>query len=113
MKINALCMMMAVTLCLCGTARAADDAAAAKELKAAEEKRTDAYAAQLEAYLRKILVEDYPARAAKAWHRDYSSIEAFLKSVEPNRERWRKVIKPRRWPRPANWSVRVTSLWRM
>ena len=94
MKINALCMMMAVTLCLCGTARAADDAAAAKELKAAEEKRTDAYAAQLEAYLRKILVEDYPARAAKAWHRDYSSIEAFLKSVEPNRERWRKVIKP-------------------
>ena len=62
--------------------------------KAAEEKRTDAYAAQLEAYLRKILVEDYPARAAKAWHRDYSSIEAFLKSVEPNRERWRQVIKP-------------------
>lgn len=94
MKIYALCMMMAVTLCLCGTARAADDAAAAKELKSAEEKRTDAYAAQLEAYLRKILVEDYPARAAKAWHRDYSSIEAFLKSVEPNRERWRKVIKP-------------------
>jgi len=86
--------MMAAVFCLCGTAQAADDAAAAKELKAAEEKRTNDYAAQLEAYLRKMLVEDYPARAAKVWHRDYSSVEAFLKSVEPNRERWRKVIKP-------------------
>jgi hypothetical protein len=80
--------------CLCGSARAADDAAAAKALTVAEEKRTNDYAAQLEAYLRKMLVEDYPARAAKAWHRDYSSVGAFLKSVEPNRERWRKVVKP-------------------
>jgi len=59
-----------------------------------EEERTDAYAAQLEAYLRTWLVDDYPARAAKAWQRDYGSIEAFLKSVEPNRRRWRNVIKP-------------------
>jgi len=96
MKTYAFCVMVVAAFCLCGAAQAAaaDDTAATKELKAAEEKRTDAYAAQLEAYLRKMLVEDYPARAAKAWHRDYSSVEAFLKSVEPNRERWRKVIKP-------------------
>jgi hypothetical protein len=93
MKNCVLCVMMATVLLQFGAARAADDGAA-KELKAAEEKRTDAYAAQLEAYLRKMLVEDYPARAAKAWHRDYSNVEAFLKSVEPNREQWRKVIKP-------------------
>ena len=94
MKTCMFCATVVAAFCLCGVARAADDTATAKELKAAEEKRTDAYAAQLEAYLRKMLVEDYPARAAKAWHRDYSSVEAFLKSVEPNRERWRKVIKP-------------------
>lgn len=94
MKIFTFCAAAVAAFCLCGTVQAADDAAAAKELKAAEEKRTNDYAAQLEAYLRKMLVEDYPARAAKAWYRDYSSIEAFLKSVEPNRERWRKVIKP-------------------
>ena len=35
-----------------------------------------------------------PSRAAKAWDRDYTSVEAFLKSVEPNRQRWRKVLKP-------------------
>ena len=96
MKTYAFCVMVVGAFCLCGAAQAADanNTATDKELKAAEEKRTDAYAAQLEAYLRKMLVEDYPARTAKAWHRDYSSIEAFLKSVEPNRERWRKVIKP-------------------
>ena len=60
------------------------------DLKPFEQHRTDAYAAQLEAYLRKWLVEDYPRRAAKAWKGDYSSMEAFMKSVEPNRQRWRK-----------------------
>ena len=64
------------------------------DLKQFEEERTDAYAAQLEAYLRKWLVDDYPERAAKAWNRDYTSIEAFVKSVEPNRRRWRGVLKP-------------------
>jgi len=64
------------------------------DLKQFEEDRTDAYAAQLEAYLAKWLVDDYPERAAKAWNRDYTSVEAFVKSVEPNRRRWRKVLKP-------------------
>ncbi|MBZ0256520.1 S9 family peptidase [bacterium] len=63
-------------------------------LQTFEESRTDAYAQQLETHLQKWLVEDYPARADKAWNRDYSSIKAFLKSVEPNRERWRQVVKP-------------------
>ena len=79
-----------------------DDAALAK----LEEKRTDAYAAQLEAWLRQYLVDQYPQRAATVWHRDYSSIEAFLKSVEPNRaglaERDQTA---RRWPRPARSSA--------
>ncbi len=63
-------------------------------MKQLEEDRTDAYADQLEAYLRKWLVDEYPDRAAKAWDWDYASVEAFLKSVEPNRQRWRKVLKP-------------------
>lgn len=72
----------------------AQDAPADPDLKKQEESRTDAYAAQLEAYLAKWLVEEYPDRAAKAWNRDYSSVEAFLKSVEPNRRRWLNVLKP-------------------
>jgi len=59
-----------------------------------EEQRTNDYAAELEAYLADWLVEQYADRAAKAWDRDYGSVEAFLKSVEPNRRRWRNVIKP-------------------
>jgi len=68
----------------------AEDAGFAK----LEEKRTDAYAAQLETWLREYLVDQYPQRAAKAWNRDYTSIAAYLKSVEPNRAGWRGVIKP-------------------
>ena len=64
------------------------------DLQHFEQQRTDAYAAQLEAFLRKWLVDDYPGRAEKAWDRDYSSVEAFVKSVEPNRQRWRNVVKP-------------------
>ncbi len=64
------------------------------DFKQLEEKRTDAYGAQLEAWLRAYLVEQYPQRAAKAWKRDYTSIEAYLKSVEPNRAGWRGVVKP-------------------
>ncbi|MHC4399041.1 MAG: dienelactone hydrolase family protein [Planctomycetota bacterium] len=63
-------------------------------LKQTEEARTDAYAEQLETYLCKWLVEKYPDRAAKAWDRDYSGVEAFLKSVAPNRARWNRVINP-------------------
>jgi len=64
------------------------------DFKQREEKRTDAYGAQLESWLRAYLVDEYPQRAAKAWKRDYTSIEAYLKSVEPNRAGWRGVVKP-------------------
>lgn len=65
-----------------------------KSLREFEAERTDQYADQLETYLQHWLVDDYPERAAKFWNRDYSSIEAFVRSVEPNRLRWRDVLKP-------------------
>ena len=57
-----------------------------------ETERTDAYAAQLENYLKHYLVDNYYERASAAWNRDYSSIDAFERSVEPNRERWSSVV---------------------
>ncbi len=65
-----------------------------QKLKGYEKARTDAYAKQLETYLQRWLVDDYPTRAEKAWRRDYSSAEAFLASVEPNRKRWRAILNP-------------------
>src|SRR5687768_354680 len=61
---------------------------------AVERARTDAYAKQLETYLRHYLIDEYEARAAKAWNRDYSSIDALKRSVEPNRRRWEEVLSP-------------------
>ncbi len=80
-----------------GPATAQD--AAATDLKTFEEQRTDDYAAQLESYLHKWLVDDYAGRAEKAWNRNYDSVESFLKSVEPNRRRWRNVVKPPELPK--------------
>jgi hypothetical protein len=57
-------------------------------------KRNDAYGGELERYLRDCLVTRYPARAAKLWHRSYASEQAFLASVEPNRERYRRMFSP-------------------
>ncbi len=60
-----------------------------------ENERNIAYANQLENYLRLFLVEQYDERASKFWDRDYSSIDAFKRSVESNREKWEsEVIKP-------------------
>lgn len=58
------------------------------------EERNKAYAAQLEKHLLKRLVDDYPERARQAWLRDYSSFDAFERSVAPNRERWRQMLHP-------------------
>ncbi len=63
-------------------------------LRKAVDSRGDAYAKQLESYLRHWLVEEYPQRAAKAWNPDYTSPEALVKSVAPNRARWQKVLNP-------------------
>ena len=60
--------------------------------KEAETARTDAYEKQLTEYLTNYLVDEYDARAAKAWNRDYSSIPAFIRSVESNREKWASMV---------------------
>jgi dienelactone hydrolase len=58
------------------------------------EQRNDAYRQQLEQYFRKYLVDEYPARASKMWHRSYTGVAAFLRSVEPNRRRYREIFAP-------------------
>ncbi len=58
------------------------------------DRRNDAYAVELEQYFRRVLVEEYPARAAKLWNRSYESIPAFEMSVEPNRRRYREIFAP-------------------
>lgn len=62
------------------------------DLRKLEETRNEAYADALESCLREWLVEEYPQRAGEAWQRDYSGIEAFLASVEPNRKRWSAIL---------------------
>jgi dienelactone hydrolase len=60
-----------------------------------ENKRNQAYSDQLEDYLKNYLVDQYYERSEKLWDRDYSSTDAFERSVGPNRIRWEKeVIKP-------------------
>ena len=57
-----------------------------------EDNRNKSYADQLEMYLREMLVDHYEERANKYWDRDYSSIDAFRRSTEPNRRRWETVV---------------------
>jgi len=58
------------------------------------EQRTEVYRDQLEKYLQHWIIEEYDQRSAAAWQRDYSNVEAFLQSVEPNRERWNAILNP-------------------
>ncbi|MCD6405940.1 MAG: hypothetical protein J7M19_08945 [Planctomycetes bacterium] len=44
-----------------------------------------------EDYLRRLTFE-YPQRREALWKRDYSSVDAYIKSVEPNRRRWREIL---------------------
>ena len=46
---------------------------------------------ETEDYLRGVIL-NYEPRRAKYWKRDYSSIEAFERSVEANRQRWREAV---------------------
>ncbi|MEM2960405.1 MAG: hypothetical protein QXU67_02235, partial [Candidatus Bathyarchaeia archaeon] len=46
---------------------------------------------ETEDYLREELLK-YEERTSEYWHRDYSSVQAFLKSVEPNRKRWVEAL---------------------
>ncbi len=46
---------------------------------------------------------DYAPRQARHWHRDYSSVEAFVESVRDNRDRWAAAVGvPPRQDRPFN-----------
>jgi dienelactone hydrolase len=58
------------------------------------ERRTLDYKDQLVNYLQEWILEDYAERAEKAWDRDYSSIDAFQRSVISNREQWRSILNP-------------------
>lgn len=46
---------------------------------------------EFEDWLRRQLLA-YPQRRDRYWHPDFSSTEAYLQSVEPNRERWRQAL---------------------
>ncbi len=46
---------------------------------------------EFEDWLRRKLLE-YPQRKEQYWKPDFSSEEAYLKSVEPNRQRWREAL---------------------
>jgi dienelactone hydrolase len=96
MTFTCVLLMMFSTIALARMAGAGEPASrpAPPGFKGFEEARNKQYAQQLEAYLRRWLVDDYAQRATKAWHRDYTSVEAFLASVEPNRKRWRAVLNP-------------------
>ena len=87
-------VVIAVALLLMGAAWTQPEGTPPEKLKAFEESRNQAYAEQLETWLRHWLVEEYPERAARAWKRDYSSVDSFLASVEPNRKRWIAILNP-------------------
>lgn len=88
-------MLLAVTFWLVVCFHFADAQHAKVLTDQVNDERIDAYEKELEKYLTHYLVDGYDARAAKAWNRDYSSVGAFLRSVDPNRLRWEKaVIKP-------------------
>src|SRR5580765_7237398 len=69
-------------------------ALAAGDVAEQAKQRNQAYGNELEQYFRDYLVTQYPERAAMAWHRSYENQEAFLKSVEPNRQRYRRMFAP-------------------
>ena len=58
------------------------------------ESRNALYARTLEHYLRSQIVDGYDERAREQWHRDYACVEAYEKSVEPMRQRWRATLSP-------------------
>ena len=66
----------------------------AAEVPETIKQRNEKYGSELEQYFRDYLVAQYPERAAKAWHRSYTNPQAFLESVEPNRQRYRRMFSP-------------------
>ena len=82
--------LAAILLLLFGTAVLSFPGDVAARVK----QRNEAYGNELEQYFRDYLVAQYPERAARAWHRNYEDEQAFLKSVAPNRERYRRIFSP-------------------
>ncbi|MGO1949596.1 MAG: hypothetical protein ACTH1D_08175 [Mycobacteriaceae bacterium] len=58
------------------------------------QERNRLYQREVEDFFRSRLVDQYAARAADAWPRDYSSTDDYLDSVEPMREAWRALLAP-------------------
>ena len=56
--------------------------------------RNDRYRDELVFYLQDYVINGYDARAARSWDRDYSSVDAFERSVARNRARWNDILKP-------------------
>lgn len=88
---TAVCLLAA--LAPAGWAQALDT----KQVNERVTKRNDAYALELEEHFRELLVRQYPERSARAWNRSYANEKAFLKSVEPNRKRYRGIFAPPAW----------------
>lgn len=85
-------LFLAVSLCSAACAARGADAKPPED--PVQVARNDAYAKALEQYLVDYLIKGYPERAAVAWQRDYSGPDAFMRSVEPNRARWRELVHP-------------------
>jgi len=63
-------------------------------LKNQLDERNTRYRRELEDWFRSWIVDGYAERAGTLWKRDYSSVEAYERSVQPNRERWRAILNP-------------------
>ncbi|MBK8501537.1 MAG: hypothetical protein IPL46_04635 [Saprospiraceae bacterium] len=56
--------------------------------------RIETYQQELVKYVTEFIADGYSERARLGWNSDYSSQDALVRSVEPNRRRWSEVIKP-------------------
>ncbi len=63
----------------------------AEEVRRRIENRQSLHRRETEDYFRRVTFE-YPQRQAELWQRDYSSIPAYVKSVQPNRQRWQQAL---------------------
>ena len=70
-----------------------------EEIEQLRQRLYDAY----DAYYTR-LVENFHVERDKRWQRDFSSIDAYLKSVEPNRQHWREFLS---WDRIGNGTASV------
>ena len=98
LKIKITVLILPITLLFwfgCISAQEENDQQVVQEMPdKLKQQRNEAYKKQLEDYLTDWIIDGYDTRAENAWKRDYSSIDAFQRSVEPNRIKWEKVLNP-------------------